>query len=163
MIVIVEREHRSLRLQRVGAVGRLTTRLFARRLDRQLAAGATPESTKLLAVRADALVRPTSRASLASSLERVAAVAAGRCRLSRAAVPPSRRQVLGAGGELRAVIERLRGPGPISAQGAARLRLLLTDGGGPVYRNPGHTDLARELRGALRGLDATAGRSRWAV
>ena len=47
--------------------------------------------------------------------------------------------------------ERLTGPRPVSARGVARLRLLLSDGAGPMYW-PGGGDLGAELRAVLAQL-----------
>jgi hypothetical protein len=49
------------------------------------------------------------------------------------------------------VVVRLRGPRPVSARGVARLRLLLSDGCGPMYWS-GSSDLGAELRVVLAQL-----------
>jgi hypothetical protein len=45
----------------------------------------------------------------------------------------------------------LHSPRPVRARGVARLRLLLSDGTGPLYRS-GRGSLAAELRGVLAAL-----------
>ncbi len=45
----------------------------------------------------------------------------------------------------------LHSPRPVRARGMARLRMLLSDGRGPMYRN-GRGSLAAELRGVLAAL-----------
>ena len=45
----------------------------------------------------------------------------------------------------------LHSPRPVRARGMARLRLLLSDGAGPLYR-PGSGSLIAELRGVLAAL-----------
>jgi hypothetical protein len=46
---------------------------------------------------------------------------------------------------------RLHAPNPVRARGMARLRMLLADGTGPLYRQ-GRRSLAAELRGVLAAL-----------
>jgi hypothetical protein len=45
----------------------------------------------------------------------------------------------------------LHSPHPVRARGMARLRLLLSDGAGPLY-NPGSGSLVAALRGVLAAL-----------
>jgi hypothetical protein len=49
------------------------------------------------------------------------------------------------------VLARLADPQPVRARGMARLRLLLGDGRGPVYR-PGSGTFAAEMRGVLAAM-----------
>jgi hypothetical protein len=50
-----------------------------------------------------------------------------------------------------AVCNRLEGPFPVRARGMARLRILLSDGRGPLYRS-GRGTLGAALRGVLAAL-----------
>ena len=133
---------------------RLGARLTAGRLDRALACGASPDSTVPLALRAQTLVRPAERRALAASLERI--MAASSCRAARAPGcidPAFCRRVSAASAELRELVGTLRGWGPVSAEGMAKARLLVTDGLGPLHRGGG--DLALAAREAIRALQAT--------
>jgi len=59
--------------------------------------------------------------------------------------------VAAAVGLIDQVVLLLRGPRPVSARGVARLRLLLSDGSGPMYSSGGG-DLGAELRTVLAEL-----------
>jgi hypothetical protein len=61
--------------------------------------------------------------------------------------------VLAAAQELDALADRLLSPDPVSAQGVAQARLLLTDGTGPLYRRGAAEDLRDALTRALACLD----------
>jgi hypothetical protein len=128
-------------------------RLRASRLDRRLGAGEPPESSALLAVRAQWLVRPAACRALARTLVRVLALAAGPSRAT-APVRVSRRRVRAAAPELHGLVDRLLAGGPVSAYGIAQLRALLADGSGPVYHGGCPDDLAARLRDARAALDA---------
>jgi hypothetical protein len=133
---------------------RLGVRLTAGRLDRALAGGASPDSTVSLALRAQALVRPAERLALADSLERI--LAATPCRSARAPKYIDAAfycRVSAASAELRELVGTLRGWGPVSAEGMAKARLLVTDGLGPLHRGSG--DLALAAREAIWALQAT--------
>ncbi|MDA0164466.1 hypothetical protein OM076_29620 [Solirubrobacter ginsenosidimutans] len=110
---------------------RLRVALRRMRLDRELAAGANPGNSELLALRAAQLVEPRIRRQLARGLRR--AVASGSQRRG-AGVPVCRAAVLEAGPALLALADDLveiRDPEP---RGVALALQLLTDGGGPLYR-----------------------------
>ncbi len=133
---------------------RMVARLHARALDRQLAAGASPESSPALALRAQILVRPSARRYLARSLRR----------LLRAALDPPRRHPVtvssqqsrtlrAAADELEALIARLLAPGPVAAHGVAKTAVLLGDGAGPLHLNSRHLDLRPAVQAAVNSLD----------
>jgi hypothetical protein len=124
-------------------------RLRASRLDRRLGTGEPPESSTLLAVRAQWLVRPAACRELARTLLRVVALATGP---SRAMVRVSRHRVRAAAPELYELVDRMAG-GPVSAYGVARLRALLADGSGPIYHGGCPDDLAARLRDVRAALD----------
>ena len=54
------------------------------------------------------------------------------------------------GGELAAVVDHLDGAAPVDAHGVARIRNLLADGTGPLYREPRPGHLREELLGRAR-------------
>jgi hypothetical protein len=154
MIVLLEREI-GLGLRRVRAWDRLVARLWASALDAELASGASPESSVALALHAGHLCRESQRRLLAGSLTRVAAAAEASPR-SRLKVPVCGGAVRRARSELQAVVERLAAGGPVGVRGVARVRCLLADGTGPLYRESAPDHLRHELRGALAAMDAFA-------
>jgi hypothetical protein len=114
---------------------RLRVRLHRRRLDCELADGRRPDATPAHALRAAQLAEPATRSAMTRSL-RDAAKAARRGPL----VPPTSAvqispAVAGYREGLLGVADRLEGPGPLNPCGLARVRVLLTDGAGPLY-NP---------------------------
>ena len=98
---------------------RVAARVRATRLDRYLAAGVSPDSSAALALRAQALVRPSMRRALARGVQRLLAEAASeappRCIGARVWVRPER--ILRVADELRLLIDHLLTPGPVSARG----------------------------------------------
>jgi hypothetical protein len=114
---------------------RLAARLNGFRLDNELARGVPPEAHGALALRAQALGEAGTRRVLARALQRVLEQA--RCehrggRIStRLAV--RRKEILDAADELDEIVVRLLGPGPLRACGLAQVRLLVTQGGSPLY------------------------------
>jgi hypothetical protein len=153
MIVLIEDTRAGICPRRVGPADRLLERLRGSRLDRQLARGASPDSTVALALHARRLVRPSTRRDLAHALERIMADATRPLRPPSLCIPLCRDRVLDARDELRAMAGRLLSGGPISARGVARVRILLSDGCGPLYWGGAHDDLRSELREALAALD----------
>ena len=59
-------------------------------------------------------------------------------------------------GELAAVVDHLDGAAPVDAHGVARIRNLLADGTGPLYREPRPGHLREELLAALRAMESFA-------
>ena len=165
MQVVVVEQDEGLGVHRVRLRDRLRARMRSAALDRQLARGASPESSVALAVRAGYLCDSGQRRLLARSLTRIteAADGAGRLKapLSRSAIHCSER-------ELAALVDRLEAAAPVSVQGVARVRSLLTDGTGPLYQGAPSEQLGLELRARARGdgqlrLSTLAGRPRSAV
>ncbi len=154
MIVVVE-HGAGLDLRRVRLRDRLLTRLRASSLDAELAAGASPDSSVELALRAGQLCRPSYRRLLCHGLARVLATAAGPARSMRK-IPVDRRAVRDARAELEAVAECLGAAGPVGVRGVARVSKLLTDGTGPLYQASRPGRLRNELRAALGALDPLA-------
>ena len=134
---------------------RVSERLHADRWDQALASGVSPESCAPLALHARALVAPASRRGLAASLARILEDARGSGLPEWNALGPRHRHthVLAVRVEIEALIRLLVAPAPVSGRGVALVRLLLTDGGGPLYRRSAATDLATEIARAARALD----------
>jgi hypothetical protein len=156
--VLVEQEG-GLRVRRVRLRDRLEVRLRAPALDRELAGGASPEASVALAVHAGQLCGRPERSLLAHSLVRLATAAApadGRTAAPRLMAPLSRTAIRRSDAELSAVVQRLEGVRPVGAQGVARVRSLLTDGTGPLYRRAAPGRLAHDLQAALEAMDRVA-------
>jgi hypothetical protein len=130
------------------------TRLVARSrhaaLDREIAAGADPTRSALLAARTAQLARPRMRRQVADDLERVAG-AAGACgrRFGALPAPQAVRQNRR---ELIELARTLRSDGPAYARGIALLELVVIDGAGPAYTDRDGASLARRLRQARECL-----------
>ena len=153
MIVLLDRGA-GLGLRRVGPWQRVRARLRATALDRMLAAGASPESYVALAIHAARVYRSPQRRQLARSLARIAE--ASQNPSSHLAAPYQRETVRQVRAELVEVADRLDRGGPVSVCGVARIRLLLSDGTGPLYRATRPEQLRGELRSALVALDSAA-------
>jgi hypothetical protein len=132
---------------------RWLTRLFAVPLDRRLASGDAPESSRLLASRASRLASPAERAALARNwdhlLQRACRRPAGRT--SRAPLCGGR--IMAAEGDIRAMMSALSAPVPMPARGVAMASCLLGDGNGPLYNWHSRTDLVAVLRRTMDELD----------
>lgn len=126
-------------------------------LDRWLAEGVDPRTSATLAVRARKLTSPRSRKrtadGLAGALRRAKDTTPG----ITAAVRPDVRELLDAAPVLTALGRRLRGSDPVTAQGVAMLRGLLTDAGSALYRPSGPGELASRLRAAAAALEPRTG------
>ena len=144
-----------LGLRRVRVRDRLVARIRRPALDRELAAGASPESSVALAVHARYLCRPEQRRQLAHSLTEIGA-ASGAHAARRLRAPLALHAVARARGELAAVVDHLDGAGPVDVRGVALIRNLLADGTGPLYREPRPGHLREELLAALRAMDSFA-------
>jgi len=157
-IVVLTDADGGVYLHRVTLRDRLSARLHTDRWDQALARGSSPESSAALALHARALVSPTCRRELAASLTRVLDDAEGGHVPDWNALGPRHRHghVLVARREIDLLIQRLLAPGPVSGRGVALVRLLLTDGGGPLYRQTTPAHLTTELSRAARALDPMA-------
>lgn len=136
-------------------VERIVSLVRASRLGRDLAAGVAPEANATLACRAQALVRPSMRRELASSVQQLLREAARRPTrgFAGARVPIRHDRVLAAADTLELLVDRLLAPGPVPARGVARVRVLLTDGAGPLYYPGCSDDLPAVALDALEQLE----------
>jgi hypothetical protein len=148
-VVLIE-ERSSVCLKQVRLRERLRVRLGTTRFDEQLAAGASPESNSILALHAARLYGPTERRRLAMGLRTV--VRAAR-RPRRTPVPIEREGVRLALDQLEEVVARLESAGPMDVSSIARVRCLLEDGAGPLYRRSTPGRLQRELAAVLGPAD----------
>ena len=134
----------------------LAARLLASCLDRRLASGQAPETNRLLATRAQTLVRPDEREASARNWQHL--VAMSRCppapRIRR--VPLCRDRIMAAEPVVRAMVVALVAPLPVPARGVAMANVLLRDGAGPLYNRRSPSDLFTRLRETTRQLDPLA-------
>jgi hypothetical protein len=131
----------------------LLARWHADALDRELAAGANPGDSALLAIRAHQLTTGYSRRQLAGGLARVRRDADSELSVLTTVVAPDRFEVSAAVKEIAALERRLRDGEGVDAAGAAMLRLLLSDATSPLYDPVGPGSLARHLRAVAAALE----------
>jgi hypothetical protein len=133
--------------------GRLLARLLGASLDRQLAAGRAPESSPLLAARAQRIVALRQRQELARIWERLLRTARRGPGTYHPAAPVCGDRVIAAEPAVRALAAGLRAPLPVAARGVAMATVLLTDALGPVYNPRSEVTLDAALAAALAQLD----------
>jgi hypothetical protein len=143
-------DRRANRALAPGWVARSRAWLRRRSLDRALSEGADPADAPYVAAHAARLTTRSTRGRVADALERLISAATEPACLW--GVLPSRKAVAANAEELRALAELLRGPSPVYAQGVAMLRILVTDGTGPVYTDRDGRALAARLFGARRAI-----------
>lgn len=136
---------------RPSLAARVSARLRAHRLDRQLAVGVSAPQGSALAAHQARLTSVAEREAIARALRQAVheAHAGGDPRSSRIPVHPA--NIAAAEDLIDAITLRLHSPRPVSARGMARLRVVLTDGGGPLFRI-GRGDLSGRLGAALAEL-----------
>ena len=127
---------------------RLTARLLADFYDRKITAGAVAIPGTALAVHARRLITVAERESVARSFRKALCEARKPITPWTARSWTHRPNVKAAAETIDAVTLHLHSPQPVKAEGMARLRLLLSDGTGPLYTS-GRGDLSSELRIAL--------------
>lgn len=136
---------------RPSLMARLRARLRAYQLDRQLAVGVPAPAGSALAVHQARLTSGVEREAVARTVRRAVhdAHAGGAPLSSRVPVHPT--NIRAAEELIDAITLRLHSPRPVSARGMARLRVVLADGCGPMYRF-GRGDLSGRLGAALAEL-----------
>jgi hypothetical protein len=132
---------------------RMLARALGSSLDHQLAAGCPPESTRLLAVRAQDIVALPRRVSLADNWAHLLRVARRAPSRRTSAVPLRAAAILAAEPAIHELMDRLTAPLPVGAQGVAAARILLTDPTSPVYSRRSPRTFADLLRAAIVQLD----------
>jgi hypothetical protein len=133
----------------------MLARVFGASLDASLAAGCPPESSRLLAARAQDIVALRRRRGIAGSWEHVLRVA-HRAPLAgslSAAMPVRADQVVAAEPAIRELMNRLAAPLPVPARGVAMARVLLTDANSPVYNRHAPVNLGDAVAAAAAQLD----------
>jgi hypothetical protein len=121
-------------------------------LDGQLAAGVSPDRDRLIAARAQALVRPAYRRKLARDWDRLVRTACARPSAS-VRLPLRRDRIAAAEPEIRRLQDVLSSGLPVPARGVAMARCLLTDASGPVYSRRSPAGLSALLGEAIRHMD----------
>jgi hypothetical protein len=133
---------------------RLEARCRAGRFDRLLSVGVPAAPGTGLALHAARLTSRDEREAIARALRRV--VDDVRCPPNTPAaldyrIRPYRQNIRGAEDLIDAITLRLHAPLPVGVRGMARLRVVLSDGSGPLYRRNGG-DLHGRLGAALAAL-----------
>ena len=136
---------------RPSLTARLAALLQAGRLDRMLAVGVPAPEGTALAAHETRLTSVAEREAIARSLRQVVHDAnnGGTPLCSR--VPVHQANITAAEDVIDRITLRLHSPRPVNARGMARLRLLLSNGDGPVYQF-GRGDLEGRLGAALAAL-----------
>ena len=130
---------------------RMIALLKANKFDRMLAVGVHPSEGSALAVHAARLISVDEREAIARSLRRVVDDARNRDALVSSRVQLNVPNITAAQERIDHVTLRLHSPRPVTPRGVARLRMLLADGTGPMYRY-GRGDLEGRLGAALAAL-----------
>ena len=130
---------------------RLRARLFAGRLDHDVEDGVAPLPGSPLAVHLVRLTSIDEREALARSLRHALGDARDHHGPFSPRIPVHPDRLAACRDVIDDITLRLHAPRPVRARGMARLRLLLSDGTGPMYR-AGRGSLAAELRGVLAAL-----------
>lgn len=136
---------------RISVRDRATARLFAHRMDREIDRGAPVFAGTALASHAGRITSLDERIQLARSLRTALQLARNPERSLAVHVPVHRGATLANAELINEVTLRLHAALPVRPRGMARLRLLLADGGGPLYR-PTRGSLTAQLRGILAAL-----------
>jgi hypothetical protein len=155
--VLVQDDRGRLTLGPLRPWHRVLARCAASRLDRELAAGASPESSSCLAARAVQLTSMKTRRNLAASVRRILAAAGDPAAVTMITARPlrlplARARIRQSAGPLAALAGHLAAPGPVPAQGVAMVSQLLAHGAGPLYRQASVDDLGDLIDKATRAL-----------
>ncbi|MGE2692717.1 hypothetical protein [Mycolicibacterium pulveris] len=130
---------------------RLTARLRAAKFDRLIAVGVSAPEGSALAVHYARLTSARERAAVARSLRNAVRDARSGGLLMSSRLPMHVPNISAAEELIETVARRLESPQPVGARGMARLRELVADGSGPLYRF-GRGDLTGRLGAALAEL-----------
>jgi hypothetical protein len=122
-------------------------------LDRRLAAGAGADSSALLAMRAEKIIGPRGRLTVADGLSRALNRAQDGVPGFTAAIRPNGQEVLAAQVVISTLERRLRSDGEVRANGVAMLQLLLTEPASPLYLPAEPGALGSYLRAAAAALE----------
>jgi hypothetical protein len=162
MHVLLDDGRGQLTVERLRPWHRILARSQAARLDRELAAGASPEANASLAARATRLTSTEFRRDLAANLRRILVAAGEPAWPATAGAPlgparpprvPLRTTRISRSAPLLAELaNRLLDPGPVPVRGVAMVTELLADGTGPLYREAARDDLSTMAEQAAAAL-----------
>jgi hypothetical protein len=157
MLVLADERHPGcIRLERTPPMALVRARVRAHQADRALAAGISPDSSAHLSVRAHDLIGCPTRAELARAIRRLLNDVHHRVRPRHFSVPICRAKVWRSHDTLQGLADRLLADEPLDARGLAQIRLLLSDGAGPLYARPRADDLEPALQCAIAALEMPA-------
>jgi hypothetical protein len=137
--------------QRPSLAARVTAWLRASQFDRQLAVGVTAPAGSALAVHQARLTSVAEREAIAWGLRQAVHDAHAGARPLSSRIPVHPNNIAAAEDLIDTITLRLHSPRPVSPRGMARLRVVLADGCGPMYRF-GRGDLSGRLGAALAEL-----------
>ncbi|MGV0850250.1 hypothetical protein [Mycolicibacterium phlei] len=143
-------------VERTGAgsaslLTRVVARLTANKLDRHIAVGVPAPAGSTLAVHCARLTSRREREAIARALRGVLHDATAPGPLMSSRIPLHVPNITAAADLIDRIALHLHSPRPVSPRGMARLRLILADGSGPLYRY-GRGDLRGRLGAALAEL-----------
>jgi hypothetical protein len=127
--------------------------LFGASLDRQLAAGHAPESSALLAARAQHIVAIRTRQRLARNWENLLRAARRAHGAYHPAIPVRSDRLIAAERDVQELVRRMTAPLPIPVRGVAMATALLTDALSPVYNSRSRESLPAALEAVIAELD----------
>ena len=136
---------------RPSLAARLQARLSASRLDHEVEAGAMVVPGTPLAAHVARLTSVKQRQALARGLRRAVDATDSPGHGVRAPFPIHSGRIAASRAEIDQITSLLESPRPVHPRGMARLRMLLTDGTGPLY-DGGSGSLAAELRAVAAAL-----------
>lgn len=142
-----------LAVRRSRLTDRLLARLFGASLDRQLAAGHAPESSALLAARAQHIVAIRTRRRLARNWDNLLRRARRAEGVYHPAISVCSDRIIAAERDVHELVRRMTAPLPVPARGVAMATALLTDALSPVYNPRSGDSLAVALEAVIAELD----------
>jgi hypothetical protein len=148
LLLIQEPGAAALHLTGGGRFRRLVAVARAWRLDQALAAGAHPDSRVELSLRAQRLLRRSTRLRLAAELQAVVHRAQRPVSITDPKVLLARAAILENREAIQEIVAWLADLTPIDIGGVAQLRLLLRDGASPLYP-PSEADALEEALGRI--------------
>ena len=147
--ITMSQERRAVRVPLWVLIG---AALLGASLDDKLAEGHAPDTSPLLAARAQLLVSLAKRRALADYWLALLVEARGPVKFLNPSVPLVRGRIIAAQAQIEALAEALLAPMPTS-RGVAMASSLLSDGSGPIYYSACSVDLASTLREIIAHLD----------
>jgi hypothetical protein len=138
--------------RRVRLRDRVSARVRAHSLDRQLADGVPPERSAALSLRAHRLADPAFARFLARRLHEIVREAVAR-RVPRAQIAVRLSAVAALSAEFEELARRLVAPRAPAVRGVAQVSVLLGEGSGPLYSSRSGEELGAAVRRARAALE----------